>query len=104
MESFEEVDIHKAKEMLEGDTLFVDVRGKEYFDGGHIKGATYVDDTNIEGFVQETDKEQPILCYCHMGFSSKSAAQYLKDQGFKTVYSMTGGITQWQNEYADFME
>ena len=98
MEQFEEIDTQKAKELIDqGDITIVDVRDPDAFEEGHIDSAVSVNDTNIDEFISSADKGKPVLCYCNMGFSSQNAAQYFKEQGFETVYSMTGGYTEWQN-------
>ena len=105
MDSFEEIDVKKAKELIDsGGTYTVDIRGPESYEGGHIQQAVCVDDSNIEEFIQTADKTRPVLCYCHRGFSSKGACEYFKEQGFETVYSMAGGFTAWIQEYADLVE
>jgi thiosulfate sulfurtransferase len=97
MGQFEEIDTQKAKELIDqGNITIVDIRDTSSFEEGHIENAVSVNDTNIEEFVNSADKNQPVLCYCYMGFSSRNAAQYFKEQGFETVYSMTGGFTEWQ--------
>ena len=97
MEDFEEIDIAAAKELIaQGDIVIADIRDSDSYAAAHIENAVSVNDMNIEEFVNNTDKSKPVLCYCYMGFSSRNAAQYLKEQGFEKVYSMTGGFTQWQ--------
>ena len=97
MEQFEEIDIQKAKELIDqGGIAIVDIRDSDSFEEGHIEGAVSVNDTNIDEFINKTDKSKPVLCYCFMGFSSQNAAQYFKEQGFEAVYSMAGGFTEWQ--------
>ena len=104
MDDFEEIDVHKAKELIDGGQAYiVDIRGQEAYHDGHITDAVYVDDSNIEEFVNGAEKNKPLLCYCHMGISSKGAAQYFKEQGFATVYSMMGGFTEWRQQYGDLV-
>ena len=98
MGQFEEIDTQKAKELIDqGNITIVDIRDSDSFEEGHIESAISVNDTNIEEFASTADKNKPVLCYCYMGFSSQNAAQYFKEQGFETVYSMTGGYTGWQD-------
>ena len=47
-------------------------------------------------FVTKTDKTKPVVCYCYHGNTSQGAAAYLKDQGFKEVYSVIGGFEEWR--------
>ena len=97
MESFQEIDVQKAKELVDqGNITIVDIRDPNAFEESHIEGAVSVNDTNIEEFISTTDKSKPVLCYCYMGVSSQNAAQHFKEEGFESVYSMAGGFTEWQ--------
>ncbi len=97
MENYQEIDVEQAKELMsQGDIAIVDIRDADAFKTSHIDNAIFVNDRNIEEFVNTADKTKPVLCYCYMGFSSRKVCQYFKDQGFEKVYSMTGGYTEWQ--------
>jgi adenylyltransferase/sulfurtransferase len=39
-----------------------------------------------------------VVCYCHHGIRSQSAAAFLEKCGVKEVYSLTGGIDAWSCE------
>ena len=105
MGGFEEIDVHKAKELIDdGNAHIVDIRGQEAFRDGHITNAVCVDDSNLEKFLNAADKNKPILCYCYMGISSQGASQYFKEQGFVTVYSLIGGFAEWTRQCGDMVE
>ena len=100
MDSFKEIDVQQAKELIDqGNIIIVDIRDRDSFEQGHIESALSISDGNIEEFVNNTDKAKPVLCYCYMGFSSQGASQYFKDKGFETVYTLIGGFTEWQNAH-----
>lgn len=97
MENFEEISVAQAKDLMkQKNIVIVDIRDQGAFEEGHIEHALHVDDANIDEFINNADKHKPVLCYCYMGFSSKSAAQYFKDNGFDEVYSVIGGYTDWE--------
>jgi len=80
------------------DVQLVDVRTPEEFAEGHIPNAINI---NINGndFESETsklDKEKPVMVYCKMGGRSAKAASNLKEQGFKDISDLDGGITSWK--------
>ena len=86
---------HKMKS---SDFQLVDVRTPEEFSEGHIPNAINI---NINGsdFVSETsklDKDKPVMVYCKMGGRSAKAASSLKEQGFKDISDLDGGITSWK--------
>ncbi len=50
--------------------------------------------------VKELDSSKDTVIYCHTGVRSLQAAQFLKELGFKRVWSMKGGIDAW-SEHID---
>lgn len=91
----------EAKEMMDaGDKVIIlDVRTKEEFDLGHIKGAVLLPNTDIAQKAAETlpDKNALILLYCRSGNRSKSASEELLSMGYTKVYDF-GGIIDWPYE------
>ena len=93
---FKELDPHKAQEMVEeGSVNVIDIRDLGSYSAGHIPSAVSLNDTNVKEFIESTDKEKPLIVYCYHGISSRGAAEYLSQNGFKEVYSMTGGFEAW---------
>jgi sulfur-carrier protein adenylyltransferase/sulfurtransferase len=48
--------------------------------------------------LQELDKSNGIVVYCHHGNRSRYAAQLLLSHGFRDVKNLTGGIEAWATE------
>ena len=100
MTDFKQIGIEDVYKMIEEQKpVVVDIRNWTAYAQGHIKGAILVSDENIKSFLDETDKNKPLICYCYHGISSQSAASFFKDQGFKDVYSMVGGFEAWRKQY-----
>lgn len=98
--SVPEIDIAGAKAKLEeGETLFVDVRDPNSHSAARIPGAVPVNNANIADFLAETDRDRDIVVYCYHGNSSRGATQYLQEQGFSSVVSMSGGFEAWRPVY-----
>ncbi len=93
---FKELHPQKAQEMVEEDSAnVVDIRDPGSYSAGHIPNAFSLNDGNVKEYIESTDKEKPLIVCCYHGISSRSAAQYLSQNGFKEVYSMTGGFEAW---------
>ncbi len=92
------VTIEQAEKRLAEGAQLLDVRTKEEWDEGHLKGATLVTVTE-EGFLEKAkaqlDPKKPVLVYCLRGGRSAKAAEQLRAAGF-TVHDLEGGITAWQ--------
>ena len=93
---FKELDPHKAQEMVEeGSVNVIDIRAPGSYSAGHIPSAVSLNDTNVKEYIESADKEKPLIVYCYHGITSRGAAEYLSQNGFKEVYSMTGGFEAW---------
>ena len=49
----------------------------------------------IASSLDELDREDEIVVYCHHGMRSLDAAMFLHSQGFTKVKSLAGGIDLW---------
>ncbi|WP_162984949.1 rhodanese-like domain-containing protein [Mesonia aquimarina] len=77
-------------------TQLVDVRTEKEFASGHIEGAhNIVYDEHFIEKLASLDKSKPVAVYCHSGGRSEKCAKILKEAGFKKIYDLKGGITQW---------
>jgi rhodanese-related sulfurtransferase len=48
--------------------------------------------------VDELEKDQKIIVYCHHGVRSLNVCFFLRELGFKDVLSLTGGIELWSSK------
>ena len=77
--------------------ILVDVRTLEEFESGHIQDAIHFDFYS-ESFQKEIltiDKSFPIILYCRTQNRSTKTANYLKENGYKEIAVLEGGITSW---------
>lgn len=92
--------IDQVKEHLGNghDYVLLDVREKEEYREGHLDGAISLPRGFLEIRVEEAvpDKTKPIIAYCAGGTRSLLAAKQLKDMGYQTVTSMSGGYGAWK--------
>jgi rhodanese-related sulfurtransferase len=90
--------IEHAEKQLAGDAQLLDVRTKEEWDEGHLKGATLATVTE-DGFFDKAnaalDPKKAVVVYCRSGRRSAMAAGQLRAAGFN-VYDLAGGIIAWQ--------
>ena len=87
----------KAKEMMNGDVIILDVREAYEFSSGHIKKAVNLPLDKVNKGISKitSDKEKILLVYCQSGSRSGSAARALHSMGYKNAYNM-GGISTWK--------
>lgn len=72
--------------------VLIDVRTKQEFDAGHLKGATWIERGVLEFTLARTlrDPDAEIVLYCGKGNRSALAAKALKRMGYRNVKSHPG--------------
>ncbi|VVB96707.1 Thiosulfate sulfurtransferase GlpE [uncultured archaeon] len=93
-----DVNVQQAKEMIDSGNVFIlDVRTQEEYDTGHIKNSTLIPVQVLDKKLNELPRDKKILVYCKSGGRSAQASGILVNDGFKEIYNMKGGITDWTN-------
>lgn len=96
-----DISVQQGKEMIDsGDVFILDVRTREEYDAGHIKGSTRIpiqdlSSQELEKRLNEIPTDKKILVYCRTGHRSSQASEILVNNGFSEVYNMKDGITEW---------
>jgi len=77
--------------------MILDVRTPDEYNSGHIAHALNVDSAspNLNSRIAQLDTLKTYLVYCRTGVRSAAVVKIMADSGFKTVYDLQGGITQW---------
>ena len=88
----------------DGSRTLIDVRERNEFEEGHIRGALHLSKGFIEVQVEDRvpSKETPITLYCAGGTRSLLAARALHELGYTDVLSMSGGFNGWKQAGFDF--
>lgn len=90
--------IEAAEKRLASGAQLLDVRTKEEWAEGHLKGAALVTVTE-EGFLEKAkavlDPKKPVVVYCRSGKRSAKATEQLRANGY-TVFDLEGGIIAWK--------
>ena len=86
----------EAKELLDKttDVVVIDLSPRHY-DKGHLPGAVNLPKSTIPATVSSLDKNATYLVYSHWTGAPLSAAELLKDAGFKNVYALKGNFGAW---------
>jgi len=75
--------------------VVVDVREPWEYHQGHVPGALLMPLGQLSLRLEELDLEKPVAVICASGNRSQSASALLGQKGFKTIYNVLGGTTQW---------
>lgn len=77
--------------LVRGGAVILDVRSKNEFKSGHIRGAINIPVTELsERLSQLPDKRKPVVTCCASGVRSSSAAAILKSAGYVNVFNGGG--------------
>ena len=70
----------------------VDVRTKDEYELGHISGAVNVPLDEMRSRMKEIPSDKPVFLYCGVGLRGYLASNILKENGYKDVRNLIGGI------------
>ena len=97
--AFREISVQELKARLDdGERFeFYDVRGPEEramacFDGSRLL------DPEAAAQIETFDRDTPLVFYSHHGGRSQAVAEHFAALGFRSVFSLTGGIDAWSRE------
>ena len=99
MQTVSEISTTQLKARLEkGEKVFLlDVREPYEYEIANLK-AQLIPLGELNTRLDELNKEQEIVVYCHHGNRSRYAVEFLQSQGFQSVKNLTGGIEAWAAE------
>ncbi|MGH9474790.1 MAG: rhodanese-like domain-containing protein [Terriglobales bacterium] len=76
----------------------LDVREDWEFEQAHIAGAEHIPLAQLPQYLERFQNEradEEIICYCHSGRRSLTAADWLRRSGCSHARSLAGGIDAW---------
>lgn len=84
-------------EIQDTDYILVDVRTIEEYESGHIQDAIHFDFYSelFQKEILSLDKSSSIILYCRTQNRSIKTANFLKENGYKEITVLEGGITSW---------
>ena len=88
------------EEIVGRDGVILDVREAAEFAFGHIPGAKSIPMGELADRVNELNKDEAIYVICRTGTRSDLAARQLVEAGFKNVYNVLPGMSDWKGDLA----
>ena len=78
------------------DLVLIDVGTPGDFSEGHIPGSISLPlRASFKEGIKSLAKEKTYILICPTGHRSATAAKLMMEQGFKKVYNLKGGVTDW---------
>ena len=78
--------------------IVIDVREPHEWEIGRIEGAQLIPLHRLGGAIRELDANTATAVYCKGGTRSALAVRDLQNAGFRSVWSVSGGILRWSRE------
>ncbi len=105
MFDFKRISVQQAKDMIDnGAVTLIDIRDEASFQTGHMTNSIHIDHQSVQGFIQDTDLDIPLIVCCYHGNSSQSAAQFFVEKDFSDVYSLDGGYEAWRQHFPELCD
>ncbi len=84
-------------DLRDSDYTVIDVRTQDEFDLGHIESAINLDfySDTFQNDILSLPINEKIILYCRTNNRSSKTANILKENGFKEISVLEGGITEW---------
>jgi len=92
---FKAADVQRR--LAAGEIAVLDVREPDEWAEGHIPGAQWIPLGDLEDRVAELDQAREWVCVCHLGQRSASAADFLRESGFRAS-NLVGGMAAWERQ------
>ena len=100
--------VHKLVAERAGDVVFFDGRNAYEAAVGRFKDAVVADVRHTRDFPEELKKpeydrlkDKPVVTYCTGGIRCEVLSMLMKEEGFKEVYQIDGGIVKYGEKYGD---
>jgi adenylyltransferase/sulfurtransferase len=95
-----ETTVEELKERLDRrDSIFIlDVRNPEEYQICRIPGSTLLPLPELPQRFQELDPEKEMVIHCKSGMRSLKATNFLRQQGFRKIKNLKGGILAWADK------
>lgn len=95
---FEAIDRDElAKRLRDGAVVLIDVRPREEYAEGHIRGAIHVPPDEIDAWAREAPRRKEIVAYCRGPYCvyAREAVRTLRKEGLR-ARPLTDGVNEWR--------
>jgi adenylyltransferase/sulfurtransferase len=92
-----DISVEELKQRLDRreEVFILDVRNPEEFQLCRIPGSTLLPLSALAQRLAELDPEREMVVHCKSGMRSQKAIAFLRQQGYRKLRNLTGGILAW---------
>ena len=91
--TYETVDVARARELLDGGAVLVDVRTAQEYRAGHAPAARHIPLDAIGTRQRELSKDRPVVTVCRSGARSANAARTLATKSGSVISTFSRSST-----------
>lgn len=100
-EGYRNISSEEAKQLIDNkEVVVLDVRTPEEYQEGHISNAKLIPLQELENKLNDLNKEEAYLVVCRSGNRSTQASEILTNNGFDSIYNLSGGMNSWSYKIA----
>lgn len=89
---YNQVHVSEVRALVEEGAYFVDVRERNEFAQGHLRGAVNIPLSELRERMNEIPQDVPVYVHCRSAQRSYNAVMALQNSGFKNVYNVSGSF------------
>ena len=103
---FSEISVEELKLKLDRQEkiTLIDIRETDEYEICHLEKAKLIPLRQLPNHLNEINKNEFTVLYCHHGMRSAEAVLWLSQKGFNKVSSLRGGIDEWAQKIESEME
>lgn len=90
--SFKQVRVSQVRQLVESGAVIIDVRERNEFARGAIKGAINIPLSELRQRMDEIPKDVPVYVHCRSAQRSYNAIMALKQNGYNQAYNISGSF------------
>ena len=87
--------VETRRKLLAREAILIDVRERDEWRAGHVKGARHIPIGELAAHVGELPRDREVLLFCRSGNRSGAATRLLRGQGFEQARNVEGGLIAW---------
>lgn len=89
---FQQVHVSEVRGLVESGAIIIDVRGRDEYEFGHLKGAINIPLGELRQRIGEIPNDRPVYLHCRTSQRSYNAIMALKGRGFDNIINISGSF------------
>lgn len=89
---YKQINVDKVRDLVENNSIIIDVRENYEYEKGHIKGAINIPLSQLRERTNEIPKDKQVYLHCRTGQRSYNATLALQNLGYSNVINITGSF------------